>query len=156
MRRMPEFAAPGVGRQSTQVTVDVEIDDDASGVLYAVGGVGGGLTVYMDQGHLVYEYNMMIIEQYTARSAQPLAAGKHTIEITTEISGPGKSGTATLTVDGKQVGVANLNRTVPAAFTATETFDVGTDLGSPVSMNYYDRRPFEFSGKIGRVTVELK
>ena len=53
---MPEFAAPGVGRQSTDVTVKIHVDDKASGVLYAVGGAGGGLTVYMDQGHLIYEY----------------------------------------------------------------------------------------------------
>ncbi len=36
---------------------------------------------------------------------------------------------------------------LPAAFTASETFDVGTDLGSPVSLDYYARRPFEFNGK---------
>jgi len=35
-------------------------------------------------------------------------------------------------VDGQPVGRVELKRTVPAAFTATETFDVGADLGSPV------------------------
>ncbi len=45
-------------------------------MLYAVGGAGGGVTLYMDKGHLVYLYNMMIIEQYEARSAEPLAAGQ--------------------------------------------------------------------------------
>ena len=84
---MPEFWAPGVGRQSTRVSIDAEIGESASGLLYAVGGAGGGLTLYMDKGHLVYEYNMMIIEQYTARSTAPLAAGKHTIEVTTDIKG---------------------------------------------------------------------
>jgi arylsulfatase len=57
-------------------------------VLYAVGDAGGGITVYMDKGHLIYEYNMMLIEQYSARSATPLAAGKHTIEVITDIKGP--------------------------------------------------------------------
>jgi arylsulfatase len=46
--------------------------------------------------------------------------------------------------------------TVPAAFTASETFDVGVDLGSTVSRDYYERRPFKFDGKISRVKVELK
>jgi hypothetical protein len=41
---------------------------------------------------------------------------------------------ATLLVDGTQVGKADLKRTVPLAFTASETFDVGIDLGSPVSL----------------------
>lgn len=99
---------------------------------------------------------MMIIEQYTAKSAAPLSPGKHTIEVDTTISGPGGAGTVTLRVDGKQVGQAQLKRTVPAAFTATETFDVGVDLGSPVSMNYYDRRPFAFDGTIDTVKVELR
>jgi arylsulfatase len=40
-------------------------------------------------------------------------------------------------------------------FTASETFDVGTDLGSPVSLNYFDRRPFAFNGKIKTVDVKL-
>ena len=44
-------------------------------------------------------------------------------------------------------------RTVPAAFTATESFDVGVDLGSPVSRAYAERRPFAFDGSIGQVEV---
>ncbi|MEA3274333.1 MAG: arylsulfatase [Pseudomonadota bacterium] len=154
--RMPEFTAPGLGRQSSRVVIDLEVGDKATGVLYAMGGAGGGLTVYMDQGHLIYEYNMMIIEDYQARSEAPLAAGKHQIEIATQIAGPGEPGTVTLTVDGKEVGKAELKRTVPLLFTASETFDVGVDLGSPVSMAYYDRRPFRFDGTIEKVQVELK
>lgn len=46
--------------------------------------------------------------------------------------------------------------TVPAAFTASESFDVGTDLGSTVSRDYYERRPFKFDGQIEKVTVELR
>jgi arylsulfatase len=30
------------------------------------------------------------------------------------------------------------------------------DLGSPVSRDYFERRPFKFDGKIGKVNVELK
>jgi arylsulfatase len=155
-RRMPEFAAPGVGRQSTGVTVDVELEENASGVLYAVGGASGGLTLYLDAGHLVYEYNMMIIEQYGARSEAPLGAGRHEIVVDTVIEKPGAAGTVSLIVDGQEVGRADLARTVPAAFTATETFDVGVDLGSPVSANYFDRRPFELEGEIESVKVTLR
>jgi len=98
----------------------------------------------------------MIIEQYSARSATPLAAGKHKIEVVTDIRGPGQSGTVSLVVDGQEVARTELRRTVPAAFTATETFDVGVDLGSPVSLNYSDRRPFKFNGKINEVKISLK
>jgi len=58
-------------------------------------------------------------------------------------------------VDGQEVARADVKRTVPLAFTATETFDVGADLGSPVSIKYADRRPFEFNGKINSVNVKL-
>lgn len=155
-RRMPEFTAPGLGRESNHVTIDVDVPHNANGVLYAVGGSSGGLTLYMENGHLVYLYNMLIIEQYAARSPQAIAPGKHKIEVITSISGPGKPGTATMLVDGVEVGKAEMKLTVPAAFTASESFDVGADLGSTVSLDYMEKRPFEFNGTIGGMTVQLK
>ena len=82
---MPEFTAPGLGRENNKVTIDLEVGPDASGVLYALGGSGGGLTCYMDKGYLVYEYNMMIIERYIAKSQDKLAPGKHTIVVDTTL-----------------------------------------------------------------------
>ena len=108
----------------------------------------------MDEGYLVYEYNMMIIERYSARSKKPLAPGSHTIEVSTSIEKPGAPAMVSISVDGQEVARAEVKRTVPLAFTATETFDVGIDLGSPVSKGYADRRPFEFGGKISRVSVQ--
>ncbi len=154
--RMPEFTAPGLGRESNHVTVDADLGENASGVLYALGGASGGLTLYMDKGELVYEYNMMIIERYTARTQEKLAPGKHTIEVDTTIAKPGAPAEVVLTVDGKEVARTTVQRTVPAAFTASETFDVGVDLGSPVSLDYFDRRPFRFDGTIAAVNVHLK
>ena len=37
-------------------------------MLYALGGASGGVTLYMDKGQLVYEYNMLIIERTTAKT----------------------------------------------------------------------------------------
>jgi len=154
--RMPEFTAPGVGRQSNRVVIDLEVGQDASGVLYAVGGASGGLSLFMDRGSLVYEYNMMIIERYTARTREVMTPGKHQIEVDTAIARPGAPATVILKVDGAEVARTMVKRTVPGAFTASETFDVGVDLGSPVSLDYFDRAPFKFDGKIGNMTVELK
>ncbi len=67
--RMPEFTAPGLGRESNKVTIEAVLPENASGVLYALGGASGGLSLYLDDGHLVYDYNMMVIEHYGARSA---------------------------------------------------------------------------------------
>jgi arylsulfatase len=154
--RMPEFTAPGLGRESTHVTIDAELGESASGVLYALGGASGGLTLYMDKGDLVYEYNMMIIERFIARSGTKIAAGKRRIEVDTTIAKPGAPADVVLKVDGAEVARTTVKRTVPAAFTASESFDVGVDLGSPVSLDYFDRRPFKFDGKIASVKVQLK
>ena len=154
-RRMPEFTAPGLGKQSNKVVIECETKEKSNGVLYALGGASGGLALYLEDGHLVYRYNMMIIEQYVGKSAEPLAAGKHTIEVVTTVPKPGAPGTVKVSVDGKEVSSVELKRTVPLAFTASETFDVGVDLGSTVSLTYLDRRPFEFDGTIHSVKVDL-
>ena len=72
---MPEFTAPGLGRQDSRVEIALTMPDNASGVLYALGGFSGGLTLFMDAGYLVYEYNMLIIDRYQARSAAPIPGG---------------------------------------------------------------------------------
>jgi hypothetical protein len=59
-------------------------------------------------------------------------------------------------VDGKEVAQTTVKRTVPAAFTGSETLDVGVDLGSPVALAYHERAPFKFDGKIAEVSVNLK
>jgi len=34
----------------------------------------------------------------------------------------------------------------PLAFTASDCLDIGSDLGCPVSLAYYDKAPFRFNG----------
>ena len=156
--RMPEFAAPAVGNSSNTVTIDAEFGENANGVLYALGGSGGGLSCYMLDGHLCFEYNLMIVYRSLAKSADKIAPGKHTIVVDTTLKAPkpGASADIVLTVDGREVARTATKMTVPAAFTASETFDVGCDLGSPVARDYFDRVPFKFDGKIGTVKVALK
>ncbi|MEO1689529.1 MAG: arylsulfatase, partial [Pseudomonadota bacterium] len=151
-RRMPEFAAPGIGRQSTRVVIDAEFGEAANGVLYAVGGAGGGLTVYVEDGVLTYEYNMFIIETTQVRT-EPLPAGRHEIVVATTVASPGGPAEVVITVNGSTAAMAEVPRTVPVAFSATESFDVGRDLGSPVSLAYEEARPFAFDGTIHTVQV---
>ncbi|WP_205850437.1 arylsulfatase [Mycolicibacterium sp. CR10] len=155
--RMPEFTAPGLGRQDSHVTVALTVPESASGVLYALGGFSGGLTLFVDAGFLVYEYNMLIIDRFQARSAAPIGSGEHVITVDTTFASPQPMAPATvaLGVDGVEVATVVVARTVPAAFTASETFGVGVDLGSPVSPDYFDRRPFPFTGAIASVDVEV-
>ena len=154
--RMPEFTAPGVGNHNNTVTIDLETGANTSGVLYAMGGSGGGLSCYMDDGHLCFEYNLMIVYRTVIKSPEKLAPGKHTIVVETNLKAPqpGQPADIVLSVDGKEVTRGATKMTVPAAFTASETFDVGVDLGSPVARAYFERSPFKFNGKIHEVKVK--
>ncbi|WP_010583964.1 arylsulfatase [Schlesneria paludicola] len=156
--RMPEFTAPPVGNHSNAVTLNLEFGERSSGVLYALGGSGGGLACYMDDGHLCFEYNLMIIDRTVLKSRDRLLPGKHTIVVKTLLKEekPGSPADIILTVDGDDVARGTAAMTVPAAFTASESFDVGMDLGSPVARDYFKRSPFKFNGTIEKVTIELK
>jgi hypothetical protein len=68
---------------------------------------------------------MMRIEGFKKKIDTPLKAGRHTIEVTTEIEKPAAPGTVTFVVDGREVGKLEVKQTVPLAFTASETLDVG-------------------------------
>ena len=61
--------------------------------------------------------------------------------------------TVSLAVNGKEVAQMRMERSVPSVHTASETFDVGKDLGSPVALDYYDRAPFAFNGKIENIDI---
>ena len=125
-------------------------------MLYALGGARRRHP-YMDKGQLVYEYNMLIIERPSGAKRRTIAAGKHVITVDTVFASAAPMGQAavTLSVDGAEVGSVAVARTVPVAFTACETFGVGKDLGSPVSPDYFDRKPFVFEGTIDHLGVQV-
>ena len=154
--RIPEAMAPKFqsGRSSVAV-IDAEIEKDAEGVLFAIGGISAGFTVYMDKGLLKAEYNAMTLNRYKIASETAIPIGKVQIEV--EMKSDSKEhmapATVTLKVNGEQVGQGRIERSVPASFTASETFDVGVDFGSPVALDYYERAPFEFSGTINQIHI---
>jgi hypothetical protein len=69
------------------------------------------------------------------------------------ISGLGRSATRTLNVNGKAVFTQRLERTVPLP--RNETFDIGSDTGTPVDDRDY-RVAFRFTGKVEKLTITLK
>jgi len=154
--RIPEAMAPKFqsGRDSLAV-IEAEIDQGAEGVLFALGGISAGFTVYMDKGLLKAEYNAMTLNRYKIASASAIPTGKVKIEVETKFDSQERMAPATVTlrVNGKQVGQGRVERSVPGTFTASETFDVGKDLGSPVALDYHKRAPFKFNGKINRIHI---
>jgi len=153
--RMPEFTAPGLGNKPNLVTIEVDAPADANGVLYKLGANSGGLTLFVEDGILCYEYNLFILMRTKIRSVQKLPAGKSTIEVETVYVEPRPGGPlkVVLRVDGKQVAEGVVPVSVPLLFTANDCLDVGIALGSPVSLDYHRKMPFKFNGRIERMKV---
>ena len=65
-----------------------------------------------------------------------------------------KGGTITMTANGKEIAKGRMEKTVPIQFSLGEGLDVGMDVGSPIDFTY--KMPFAYTGKIEKVTVDLK
>ena len=67
---------------------------------------------------------MMIIERIITRSVNRIPAGMLHIEVTTKLASaqPLSSADVVLKVDGQEVARTTVKRTVPGAFSASETF----------------------------------
>ncbi|HXA33977.1 MAG TPA: arylsulfatase [Acidimicrobiales bacterium] len=153
--RMPEFCAPALGNRENTVTITADLPSSAGGVLYALGGAGGGLTCYFDDGYLCYEYNMFLLQRTKIQSDERIPAGQTTIEIDTvyEVAQPGGPLNISIRANGKSVASGRVPISVPLLFSANDCLDIGTCLGGPVSLDYYDRAPFPFTGTIDKVNV---
>ncbi len=153
--RVPESMAPKfLSGHSTRSTVKFAAGPEDQGVLFCLGGITGGFAVFVDGGIVHAEYNAGGVERTVASAPSPLSPGDHEVVVELVMDGRRFRGPATLNLelDGEAVATARVPRTVPAMFSFSETFDVGVDLGSPVSLAYFDRRPFRFTGTIEQVT----
>ena len=154
--RMPEAVAPALGNKENLVSMDVDVLPNANGVLYALGGFSGGLALYVKDGVLAYEYNLFEIQRTHIKAKNKLPTGKLKIEVQTTYverrpAGPLK---VILKVNGNEVASGVVPVSAPLIFTANDCLDFGIDLGSPVSIDYYDQAPFKFNGTIEGAHVQ--
>ena len=151
MTRIPESQAPNVRNGNLRVEIDAEVPRNANGVLFAMGGYAGGVTLYAWNGELKYEYSALLLKR-TKIDVGPLPVGDVRIEMEMQTP-PGWAAPAEVSfrIDGQAVARGTVERTIPGTFTASETFDVGMDTGSPVADDYFDRAPFAFTGHLVRL-----
>ena len=70
------------------------------------------------------------------------------------MSGIGQGGTGVLKVDGKEVANQKMEHTLPLILQWDETFDIGSDTGTPCATTDY-QVPFKFTGKLVKLTLKL-
>ena len=156
VKRIPEGAAPDIKNKSFSITADVVLPKgNEKGVLVTQGGLSGGYALMFESGRPGFYYNMANVAHYSIVSKHALKPGKHTVVFDFKYNGGGigKGGTGTLSVDGKQLTQGRIDRTTPFRFSLDETFDVGEDTGTPVSLDY--DVPFKFTGQIEKVVINL-
>lgn len=156
-RRIAEVAAPSMKNSSWTLTANVTTDGEKTeGVILGYGGVAAGLTLYLEAGVPIFDYNYF--EDHTILKAdKPLPVGASTIVVKFDYQGAkgelGKGANLQLIVDGKTVATGTMNATVGGRF-GIDTFGVGEDSGQPVTHAY--QPPFPFTGQIEKVTVDMK
>lgn len=159
MTGMMENVFIDVKNKSGTITAEVDVPQDGgNGTIIAQGGRFGGWSLYVKDGVPAYDYNFLGLQRTTVAAMKPLAAGKSTIkfDFAYDGGGPGKGGLGKLFVNGEQVAQGRIERTQPAAFSADETADIGIDLGTPVVEAIGAEAKSRFTGRIPRVTVEVR
>ena len=154
--RIPEASAPKLGTIGNRVEMEIEVDETSNGVLYSMGGFAGGMSCYISNGVLCYEYNLFHMNRVQIRAKSKLPNGKVNVEVESRLVGvePGSPMEVTLTTNGEVVAQGKVPVTVPVGFSANDCLDIGSDWGSPVSKDYYELAPYSFSGTIGRTRIK--
>ncbi|HEX5703578.1 MAG TPA: arylsulfatase [Pyrinomonadaceae bacterium] len=158
MHGMSENVFINAKNMSHNITAEVESPGGAAvnGAILAQAGRFGGWSLYVKDGKPSYTYNYLGLHEYTVSSTQALPAGKVTIrfEFAYDGGGRGKGGVGKIFVNGQEVASGRIDNTQANMFSADEGTDVGLDEGTAVTKAY--EIPFKFTGKIHKVTVELK
>jgi arylsulfatase len=153
--RISEGTAPDLKARSHSITARLVIPaGGAEGVIVAAGG-GAGYSFFIKHGELMYENDFFGKERDLLRAGKPLPTGNVTVifEYTHQSEEYGGGGTARLLVNGQTVAKGVFNHVPPARYSATETMDIGCDLGETVSTEY--EGPFRFTGTLTDVVFEI-
>jgi arylsulfatase len=166
--RVPLRYAPGFFGHAYTIHADVVVPPDgAEGVILADGGELGGLSLFVKNDRVYYEVNVSNDHSDQLIATQVLRPGLQHIELAVApdsaaaaASPAGNNlgfgsrapvpGSVRISINGVQAGQAQFS----SIYAAGETLDVGSDLGSSVSLEY--KSPYRFTGEIEKVTVELK
>jgi len=166
---IPGGAAPQLLNTSFTMTAEVTVPaGGGEGMINTNGGRFGGYGFYLLKGKPTFTWNLLDIERVKWQSPEALTAGKHTLEFDykydglgfatlafNNVSGVGHGGTGTLKVDGKVVATNTMPKSIPFLFTVDESFDIGSDTGSPIDDKDY-QVPFNFTGTINKLTITLE
>jgi arylsulfatase len=157
---MAENAFINVKNASVDIEAVVSVEEGKnSGVILAQGGRFGGWSFWVKDGAPMYSYNFLGLEMFQVAGKESMKPGKHTVKVAFEYEGGkkrGAGGTAKLFIDSKQVGQGNIGSTHANVFSLDDTADTAVDTGTPVDEEYGEGQKNAFTGKIEKVTIQVK
>jgi arylsulfatase len=145
---VPPQAAAGIGGRSWDLQARVERDAGAGGVVMAMGNENAGLSFFVQDDRLIFDYNIFG-EHHVLESNRSVPAGESTIGV--KFRRDQNDAEVTLTLNGDDVGTKHLPLIM--RIISTSGMGIGRDFASPVSTYYDDEFPFE--GRIERVDIQL-
>jgi len=165
---LPQGDSPLLLDTSYTITADIDVPQGgAEGMLLTSGGRFGGYGFYLLKGKPVFLWNMVDLQRIRWDGPDALAPGTHTVEFDfkydglgmgtlafNNMSGIGQGGTGTLKVDGKTVATQKMEHTLPLILQWDESFDIGSDTGTPVDDQDY-KCPFTLTAKLNKLTVKM-
>ena len=154
---LPGGSAPNLLNKSWTVAADLETPKGAvDGVVWAMGSLDGGFTLYVKNGKPVFVGNFLGRTFSRAASTAPLPQGHVALrgEFAYDGGGMGKGATLSLYVNDQKVGEARMAQTHAFALGLGATLDIGMDTGAPADEAYAS--PFPFTGTINTVTIKLQ
>ena len=165
---IPQGDSPLLLNTSYTITADIEVPQGgAEGMILTSGGRFAGYGFYLLKGKPVFLWNLADLNRVRWEAPEALAPGKHKVEFDfkydglgaatlafNSMSGIGRGGTGVLKVDGKEVATQTMEHTLPLILQWDETFDIGSDTGTPVDDKDY-QVPFTFTGKLEKLTLKI-
>lgn len=160
MTGMTENVFLNIKNKSKSITAEVEVLEGkvAHGAVLTQGGRFGGWSLYVKDGVPAYDYNFLGLERFTVAATEKLKPGKNTLrfDFAYDGGGLGKGGLGEIFINDKKVGEGRIERTQPMIFSADETADVGIDLATPVVESIGSEAKSRFTGRIPKVTIEVR
>ena len=151
---------PRIYGRSYAIEAELEVPvGGAEGVLCAFADFIGGFSLWIDEkGHLIHTYQFLGVETYKQVSTEPIPTGDVTVKMLFEIDEPkpGAGGKVTLWANDKQIGEGTMPHSVAMLFTTYAGMDMGRDNGGVVDLDYEDKAPYAFTGKLKKVVFDLK
>jgi len=151
VEKIMEPSIPDTHNSSYTLTAYVNTSkNDSQGVLFSIGGRFSGLSLYVKDKHLIYDYNLYGLKHYTITSKDEVSEGKAILGFAFNKTGAWK-GEGTLFINGKDEGSVDMPQVVLGRYSFEEGLEVGQDPQTPVTDDY--QSPFKYNGDLDKVVM---